>query len=339
VLSHHINGWIINEFKILESLVRKQLFLLILGVMSHRCTILHADDIYADIPVYQELSSLYHPTVEDLHKVQDYLTHGERSIIHYLQDYEPNARNFKIIGTTPEEQPQYGDIAVNCNASERENCLIVYASFNKNYPRGLKRLVNFVKNSDFRGHILYRIGGWPNIAGGSLTLAHVPYAFKVSFFKEAQAKGFKRALWLDTAILPVVSLNTIFDMIQEKGYFSMGNSHNIGPYMTSPAIQAFGITIEQANEIPSCSAGITGIDFTTDVGCTIVDKWYAAAQNKVAFFSPRSDQNALSIVLHSMGLQSCPIERLAHNRKAINSQTLLLIEREFVNEISLNPSE
>lgn len=79
------------------------------------------------------------------------------------------------------------------------------------------------------------------MAGGSLSLAHVPYAFKASFFKEAQAKGFKRALWLDTAILPVVSLNTIFNMIQETGYFSMANSHNIGPYMTSPAIQAFGI--------------------------------------------------------------------------------------------------
>lgn len=316
--------------------MRRQLSLLMLGVMFYTCLAnLHADDIYADIPVYQELSNLFDPTEEDLFKVQDYLTHGERSIIQYLKDYEPNARNLKIIGTIPEEQPEYGDIAVNCDESERENCLIVYASFNKNYPRGLKRLVNFVKNSDFRGHILYRIGGWPNLEEGSLALAHVPYAFKVSFFKEARAKGFKRALWLDTAILPVVSLNTIFDMIQKKGYFSMGNSHNIGPYMTSPAIQAFGLTFEEANQIPSCSAGITGVDFTTNVGRTIVDQWYRAAQNKVAFFSPRSDQNALSIILYSMGLQLCPIERLAHNRGAINDQTLLLIEREFVNEISL----
>lgn len=296
---------------------------------------MQAEDIYADIPVYQEISSLCDPTLDDLHKVQDYLTHGERSIIRDLKDYEPNARNFKMIGTAPEEQPQYGDIAVNCSEDERENCLVVYASFNKNYPRGLKRLVNFVKNSDFRGHILYRIGGWPNIAGGSLALSHVPYAFKVSFFKEAQVKGFKRVLWLDTAILPVVSLNEIFDMIQKTGYFCMGNSHNIGPYMTSPAIDAFGITFDEANEIPSCSAGITGVDFTTDVGKTIIDRWYAAAQNKVAFFSPRPEQNALSIILHSLGLKLCPIERLAHNRHAVNSQTLLLIEREFVNELSL----
>lgn len=315
--------------------MRKHLFLLFLGFMHPCADRLNAEDIYADVSVYQELSDLYHPTAKDLHMVQNYLTYGERSIINYLQDYKPNARNLKIIGTTPEEQPEYGDIAVNCDASERENCLIVYSSFNKNYPRGLKRLVNFVKNSDFRGHILYRIGGWPNLEGGALSLAHVPYAFKVSFFKEAQSKGFKRALWLDTSILPVVSLNMIFNMIEEKGYFSMGNSHNIGPYITSPAIQAFGITYEEANRIPSCSAGITGIDFTKNVGRTIVDRWYTAAKNKVAFFSPRSDQNALSIILHSLGLDLCSIERLAHNRNNVNSQTLFLIEREFVNEISL----
>lgn len=298
-------------------------------------TDLDAEDPYADIPVYHQISSLTNPTLEDLHKIQEYLTYGKRSIIHYLNDYQPNARNFKIIGTSPEEQPQYGEIAVNCDENDRENCIVVYASFNKNYPRGLKRLVNFVKNSDFRGHILYRIGGWPDIEGGSLDLAHVPYAFKVSFLREAQAKGFKRAFWLDTAILPVVSLNKIFDLIEERGYFAMGNSHNIGPYMSQYSLNAFGITLEEANEIPSCSAGITGLDFTTEIGRTVLERWYAAAKNKVAFFSPRSDQNALSVILYDLNLPLCPIQRLAHNRREVNDQTLLLIEREFVNEISL----
>lgn len=293
------------------------------------------EDFYADIPVYKELSSLTSPTSEDLRKVQHYLSHGERSIIKYLKDYEPNARNLKIIGSLSEEQPQYGDIAVNCDENDRENCLICYASFNKNYPRGLKRLVEFVRKSDFKGHIIYRLGGWPDIAGGSLSLAHVPYAFKVSFFKEVKSLGFKRVFWLDTAILPVVSLNLLFDMIKENGYFAMGNSHYIGPYCNSFVFNAFGITPTKANAIPSCSAGICGIDFTTEIGRTIFDRWYRAAQHKVAFFSPRSDQNALSIILDDLNLSLCPIERLAHNRRAINDQTLLLIEREFVNEISL----
>ena len=296
---------------------------------------LKADQWYADVPVYKELSSLTSPTIEDLWKVQNYLTYGERPIIDFLNDYKPNARNLRIIGSLPEEQPQYGDIAVNCDENDRENCVICYSSFNKNYPRGLKRLVEFVRKSDFKGHMIYRLGGWPDIAGGSLALAHVPYAFKVSFFKEVKSMGFKRAFWLDTAILPAVSLNQMFDMIKKDGYFAMGNSHYIGPYTNSFVWNAFGITLEQANAIPSCSAGITGIDFTTTVGNAIFEQWYAAAHNKVAFFSPRSDQNALSIILHDLKLNLCPIERLAHNRRVVNEQTLLLIEREFVNEISL----
>lgn len=294
-----------------------------------------SENYFAEIPVYNQLSSITNPTLQDLHKIQDYLTHGKRPIIRFMKDYEPNIRNFKIIGTSPEEQPQYGDIAVNCNENDRENCLIVYASFNKNYPRGLRRLVEFVKNSDFKGHVIYRIGGWPDIAGGSLVLAHVPYAFKVSFFKEVQSMGFKRAFWLDTSILPVVSLNQIFDMIQEDGYFAMGNTHYIGPYCNSFVLDAFGITAEQADQIPSCSAGIFGVDFTTEIGKRIVEQYYQAACHKVAFFSPRSDQNALSIILHKNNLKLCPIERLATNRQLINKNSLLLIERGFVNELSL----
>ena len=304
----------------------------LLFIISHS---IQAEDFYADIQVYKEISSLTSPTVEDLHKIQNYLTHGERSIISNLKDYEPNGRKFKMIGTSPEEQPQYYDIAVNCDENERENCLIAYASFNKNYPRGLKRLVEFVKNSDFKGHIIYRLGGWPDIAGGSLVLAHVPYAFKVSMFKEVQSMGFKRAFWLDTAILPVVSLNDIFDKIKENGYFAMGNSHYIGPYINPMVLNAFGITADQADTIPSCSAGIFGVDFTTEAGSSLIKYWYQAALNKVAFFSPRPEQNVLSILLHSLNLNLCPIERLAHNRAQINDKTLLLIEREFVNELSL----
>lgn len=313
----------------------KQSFSLSLIIVIGSIFYINSENFYADIPVYSQLSNLTSPTIEDLHKVQNYLTFGKRSIIKYLQDYEPNARNLKIIGNSPEEQPQYGDIAVNCDENDRENCLICYSSFNKNYPRGLKRLVEFVKKSDFKGHIIYRLGGWPDIAGGSLSLAHVPYAFKVSFFKEVKAMGFKRAFWLDTAILPVVSLNKIFEMIKDNGYFAMGNSHYIGPYINSLVLSSFGITQAEADKIPSCSAGIFGIDFTQEIGNVLLNKWYSAAQNKVAFFSPRSDQNALSIILHSLNLSLCPIERLAHNRSSINDKTLLLIEREFVNELSL----
>lgn len=286
--------------------------------------------------IYSSLSNLCNPTLADYQMIQEYLTHGNRSMIKRLQDYEPNARHFTIIGKTPQELPKAGMIPVNCTAHEKENCLIVYASFNKNYPRGLKRLVKLISDSDFQGHILYRLGGWPDVAGGSLRLAHVPYAFKVSFFKEAQRLGYKRALWLDTAIVPVISLNEIFKIIEDKGYFIMGNSHMVGPYMHPSAADSFGMTLDSCHHIPSCSAGICGLDFTHDTGNSILFHWFRAAENPNAFYSPRSDQNALSIILYALGITDLiPIKRLAHNKNEINKETLLLIEREFVNELSL----
>jgi hypothetical protein len=283
-----------------------------------------------DIPIYKELSSITHPTIRDLGLVQHYLTYGERPLLKYLEDYQASARNFKLIGQLPNEFPQYGEIAVNCSPDDRENCVLIYSSFNKKYPKGLKRLVDVISKSDFKGHVLYRLGGWPDLETGSLVLAHVPYAFKVCFFREAQRKGYKRVFWMDTSLLPYVSLNKIFEMIQENGYFAMGNAHTVGPYMRHPAIDAFGIRLQQANHIPSCSAGIFGVDFTSQIGPKIIDAWYQAAQNEVAFFSPRSDQNALSIILYKLGLTLCPISRLAHNPSEINSETLLLIQREYV---------
>ncbi len=39
---------------------------------------------------------------------------------------------------------------------------------------------------------------------------------------------------------------------------------------------------------------------------------------KVAFFSPLSDQNALSVILYKMGLVFCPFSHLAHNPSEVN---------------------
>ena len=144
----------------------------------------------------------------------------------------------------------------------------------------------------------------PNTEGGSLDLAHVPYAFKVACFKEAKRLGFKRVLWLDTAVVPLASLNTVFGMIQNKGYFVLGGGRlKVGPYMNPIAAAYFGVTLAETQEIPSCSAGLFGVDLTTEIGQTIIDRWDRAAHDSDAFYSARSDQNAVSIILHQLGIE------------------------------------
>ncbi len=281
--------------------------------------------------VYSQIADIYHPTFQDYLLVQDFLSHGDRLNLERLNDMYNGPKNMKIIGKSPDEFPRSGVVHVNSHPEERENCVLIYSTFNRSYPAGLKRLLKLVSESDFKGHVLYRMGGWPNTEGGDLNLAHVPYAFKVSFFREAQRLGYKRVLWLDTSVVPLVSVNEIFSMIEEQGYFVMGNSHTVGPYMNSSAAAFFGFNLQQTFKIPSCSAGLFGVDFTQDTGRRIIDWWYRAAHDKDAFFSARSDQSALSMIFYRLGLSNLiSLDRMPHSQGEIKSDSLFWLDREFV---------
>ena len=289
------------------------------------------------LPVYKQIQDIHHPTLQDYGLIQNYLSNAERENIERLGDMEPRMRALKIIGSNPDEFPIVGSCNVNCSSDDRENCLLLYSSFNLSYPKGLKRLLKQVKESDFKGHILYRMGGWPNAEGGSLPLCHVPYAFKASFFQEAKRVGFKRVLWLDTAAVPLGSLNEIFSTIEKTGHFVMGNSHMIGPFMDPHVAVYFGVTMDETYKIPSCSAGLFGLDFNNKESCKVLDAWYKAAHDKDAFFSRRSDQTALSIILYQEGIQDfVSLDRMPHSRSEIKPDSIFLLDREYVSSASEN---
>ena len=271
------------------------------NVQAHQTKNNHSSEI-----IYKQIKDIYHPTFQDYYAIQDYLSHGKREGLEKLKDTECRQRNFKIIGDTPDKMPEDGIIPVNSDIDDKENCLVLYASFNMHYPEGLKRLIRIVKESDFKGHILYHFGGWPDLDGGSLSLAHVPFAFKVCCFKEAQRLGYKRILWLDCSVIPVVSLNTIFTMIAEKGYFSLRNCHYVGPYCNPETAAYFGYSLKETYSILSCQAGFLGVDLTSKHGKKIIALWHKAARDESAFYSARSDQTALSLILHKCGLTSLP---------------------------------
>ena len=300
---------------------------------------LFAGDESGTIPaVYSQIKDISHPTLDEYKLIQDYITNGPREEIKRLKDfnYENAARDFKIIGPGPEERPKFEVSTVNCKMNEKDNCVLVYSSFNRNYPKGADRLIKLIKKSDYKGHLLFRLGGWPDVESGSLVLAHVPYAFKVCFFKEARSLGYKRVLWLDAAMMPIVSINEIFKMIEEKGYFIMGNSHMVGPYGNSGVASSFGMSLEEMSHIPSCSSGILGIDFANEKGTKIIDLWYQAACHKDAFYSARPDQTALSLILHQMGIVDFyPLAGMAHGFGEIKEDSLFVLDRPFVHFTTL----
>jgi len=281
--------------------------------------------------VYSEIADLFHPSIADLQKIQFYLTHGTRPIIERLGDSEFILRNFKLIRFSPDKIPEFGHLAIRSSEEDRDRCIILYASFNRNYPAGVRRLLNRIPKSGYRGHLYYRIGGWPNIEGGDLVLAHVPFAFKVCFFREMQRLGYKRVLWLDASILPHTSLNYIFNLIERDGLFVQANTHFVGRFMNEDTAKSFGLTVQQTETILSCSAAIIGIDFTNEKTAPLIELLYQAAKDPYAFFSPRADQTAFSILLHQRGLSHLmtPANTLGALDN-IQKQTLFLMDRGYV---------
>jgi hypothetical protein len=266
--------------------------------------------------------------VEDYRKVQEFLLHGERPELKRLKDVEPIVRNMCIARAN--EGPEMGVIPVWCSKSDRDNCIITYATYNHSFSQGVDRLVRKLQMTDYEGHILYRIGGWPNCEEGDLRLAHVPYAFKVCFFREARRLGYKRVLWLDASIVPFGSLRTIFEKIRRVGYFIQDNSHFVGEFMNEEAAKALGVSVKETEKMVSCSAAIIGIDFTFPGMNELIDDWYKMACHPDAFFTPRADQTVLSILLHQKGLtQLISLKRLG-SPVSRDGNTLFIMDREFV---------
>lgn len=281
--------------------------------------------------IYQQIEDIMHPTIHDYRFLQNHLTYGNRPQLERLADMYYRAKMIKLIGSSPQELPKSGQIPINCDPLDRENCLLLYATFNDQYPRGLERLLNLVVKSDFKGHLLYQLGGWPDLEGGSLVLSHVPYAFKAAFFKEAQRLGFKKVLWLDVSVVPLVNLNTIFEKIKKEGYFVMGNSHTLGKFMNPYTAAYFGLTHKQTYQIPSCSSGLFGIDLTKPVGTNLIDLWYKAAFDEDAYFSARSDQTVLSILLYQHHITDFEsLEKMPHSFYEIKEDSLFWLDREYV---------
>ncbi len=284
--------------------------------------------------LYRQIKDIFHPTLNDYRLLHNYLFYGSRLNLDRLADTYYGQRTIRILGDDLDQMPTSGLIHSNSTGEEKENCIILYATYNCNYPKGLKRQLSCIANSEFKGDVLYQVGGWPDEEGGSLVLSHVPYAFKACFFRQAQRLGYKRVLWMDASILPIANLNDIFGMIQKKGYLVMGNAPFIvGPFINPQAATYFGLTHSETYQIPSCSAAVFGLDLTQKIGRDLLDHWYRAAQDPDAFFSSRADQNALSLILHQYNISDfVPIGRMPHPEfnHPINSDSLFSLDRVYV---------
>lgn len=266
--------------------------------------------LWSSPPIYNEIRDLKHPTWFDYKKIQKYLKKGDREELKRLQqaiepggtlyDYDKRMRRFSLVGKWPWQGAKFKIIPFQCSPEDKKICVVSYASYNKHYPRGIEEIKKCLKKVGFKGHFIYRIGGWPDLEEGSLKLAHVPYAFKPCFIKEVQRMGYESVIWLDASIRPMKSLDPLLKTLEAQGYFFYLSGHTLAPYCTREVMGAMNEPVENAKVIPSVAAGLFGLNLRHPLGAQLLDSWYRAALQETPFFSPRPDQNPLSVLAYQM---------------------------------------
>lgn len=167
------------------------------------------------------------------------------------------------------------------------------------YFLGQDRLKESLKNSpiDFIGFHLGNLECSPH--------SENPYAFKPISMHVANSYGYMQVLWLDASVWLEKSIDPVFDWITRNGFFVEDSGHMVGDWCNDITLKWYSITREQAMQMRMISSGFVGIDFTSEVGKELFEKWEIAmyaGMFKGSWDDHRHDQTCLSIIIHKMKL-------------------------------------
>jgi hypothetical protein len=255
--------------------------------------------------LWDSMDNIYAPTIEDYEKVQNYLENGLRPYLDLMFDHGIKTgliksqyvkrnhtwwnrllQKIKFVHPDSHKPPTYKVLNLEVPKNDRSRCIVLYASCNTDsfdcatpYSNRLLDIINDLRRAGYKGHVLYRIGGYPATQFGGLRLAHVPYSFKVLSLIEASHLGYENVLWLDCALHPLHNLDNIFKTIEKKGVFLLKNGATLKQDYTykilpDKTIESWGLQYSDLQKIEHIVATIVGVSFNSKKGHTFMNEWY-----------------------------------------------------------------
>ncbi len=249
--------------------------------------------------LWSSIADVTNPTLAEYKSIQKYLKDGARTYLEPLAYHDRfiRIRNLQLIGTN-NEMPIFEKHSYNINEKSKNRCIVLFASYNGIYPHKARRLLAELEACGYSGHVLLRIGGFPNLENGGLKICYVPYAFKVAFLQEAQQLGYSEILWLDIAMHPLTNLETLFSIINEKGYFftSVGFlSDNMSTHLPEAAA-TLGIIPDYYNRIPHISSSVIGVNMKNSKAVKLLGNWFAETENLFPYITCWPEELSLSVI-------------------------------------------
>ena len=249
--------------------------------------------------LWASIEDITHPTIEEFKRIEQYLKEGRRVYLDPLayHDRYPRIRSLKLIGDNG-EMPIFEKYSFNINEESDNRCIVLFGSYNGIYPQKTRNLLAEIGRCGYSGHVLMRIGGFPNLEDAGLKICHVPYAFKIASLLEAQRLGYDEILWLDVAMHPLTNLETIFTAIKKRGFFftNVGFlSDNMSTHLPKAAA-ALGITTAQYGNIPHISSSMIGLNMKNPRAVQLLKNWHTEAENVYPNITCWPEELSLSVI-------------------------------------------
>ncbi len=259
--------------------------------------------------LWNSIPDIEHPTIEDYRLFEKYLSTGRRPNldIYLSQTQIGNQKfcrmfDFKLIGDN-NESPIFERHCLHVDQDNQEKCVLLYGSYNGIYPEKVRKILSELEAVGYHGHVLVRIGGFPNVAHGGLKICHVPYAFKVAFIREAQLLGYKNVLWLDSSMHPLNDLGHIFNEIKQRGHFfiTVGSLQDNFPAHDPAAANALGIGVHLYDQIHHLSSAVIGLDMANSLALQLIDDWYMETERVYPSMTWFPEELSFSVVAWRLG--------------------------------------
>jgi hypothetical protein len=196
-----------------------------------------------------------------------------------------------------------------------KHCIVNFSD--ATFLKGQQRLRKSLLDNNYQGDIIF-FNHFEEV--GSKPHSEVPYQFKVYAIEKVRQLGYDIILYCDASLFAVKDVMPVIHHIIEKGHLMEFCGFSAGQFGTDTCLNEFGVTRDEAMEIPLHSAGFTGLNFNNPKTTEFFKGWLKSAQEEISFkgdwnninqqcskdercLGHRHDQTTASIVAHQIGIE------------------------------------
>jgi signal peptidase I len=196
-----------------------------------------------------------------------------------------------------------------------KHCIVNFSD--NHFKKGQDRLVKSLIDNKYQGDILL-YNNFDEV--GSKSHTQVPYQFKVYAIKKAIDLGYDIVLYCDASLYAITDVMPIIYHIIHKGHLMEYCGFSAGQWSTDICLEDFGISRDEAMNIPLHSAGFTGLNMQNEKSVKFFNEWFEKAKEEKTFigdwnnnqkqcsndercFGHRHDQTTASIIAHKYELE------------------------------------